>query len=325
MIRSSLTSAVLVGAMTLSAACGGDRVSTDGRPRTLEEALGFDEASMQEREAKVQEQVRRCMKAQGFDYVPMDPSQQKLVRIGPGGGNDDRGFRRTKGYGVSTVLGVAAGEQGLASDPNERIRQSLSEEDRKAYDRALFGQAATGGGPVGGIIIREEPGPAGGGADAGGQLEGGCFQSANRKVGGGNLERLGPKLEELEERINGDPRLVKADAAWSRCMAEAGHRYERPQDIVADLMARMAKLSGAASSGSGPVRPPDPDDPGLVDLQREELALAGADDECSDRTRRGEVARRVRAEAERRFLEDNPDFGQDTGRTSGSDGGTRKG
>lgn len=316
--RSVTTLAVTLAAAILLGACGGGggspAANAKDKPNSIEEALGMDEASMQEREAKVQEEVRRCMQAEGFEYVPMDPSQQHLVRIGPGGGNDDKEFRRSKGYGITTVLGEGFGGEpgGGRTDPNQKIREALSEADRKAYDRALFGAGAEGaGGPGGGIVVREDAGVQGSDVSAGEKVEGGCLQAANRKVGGDNFEKVGPELEELEERVRSDARMVKADAAWSRCMTGAGYDFERPEDIPAALFERMNKLFGAPESGSGFVSPPDPDSPELAQLQRDELAMAKADDECSQRTGRAAVAKKVRAEAERRFLEENPDFGSD--------------
>ena len=307
--------AVLAVAATTWGACGGsDPASSNAAPKSIEEALGVDEASMEERQTKVQEEVRRCMQAQGFEYVPIDPSQLTVVRIGPGGGNDDEEFRRTKGYGITTVLGDGlrpAGGEG--SNPNQRIREALSEEERTAYDRALFGRSVhNAGGPGGGFVINEGgPSPAGAGEVAAGErAEGGCLQTAQEKVGGDSFERIGPQLQELEERVRSDPRLVKVDAAWSRCMAAAGYDFERPEDIPPALFERMNELM--RPDGDVP-RPPDPDDPALAELQRDELAMARADDECSARTGRGAVAEEVRAEAERRFLEENPDFGADRG------------
>jgi hypothetical protein len=49
--------------------------------------------------------------------------------------------------------------------------------------------------------------------------------------------------------------------------------------------------------------------PELASLQREELALAKADDACSESTGRRDTAKKVRAEAEKRFLDEHPDLG----------------
>lgn len=314
--RRSVTAVLALAAAALLGACGGGSSpsAAKARPNSIEDALGFDEGSMQTREAKVQEEVRRCMQAEGFDYVPIDPSKQELVRVGPGFTNDDKEFRRTKGYGVSTLAGESpTNSSGNDSDPNQRVREALSEEDRKAYDRALFGVGAESGpGPGGGVIIRDDA-PAGGhsGSEPGAKVDGGCFQAANEKVGGNDFEKVGPKLEELEERVRSDPRMVKVDAAWSTCMAGAGYDFERPDDIVPALFERMNSLIGGPSAGSGVFTPPDPDNPELVELQRDELAMAKADDGCATKTGRTAVAKKVRAEAERRFLDENPDFGSD--------------
>lgn len=317
MTRSSrfTAAALALVAATALGACGGggSDSATKAKPKSIDEALGTDESAMEARETKVQEEIRRCMQAQGFDYVPVDPSQLQVVRVGPGGGNDDKDFRRTKGYGITTMNGEGFSGDSGGGDPNQKIRDALSEEDRKAYDRALFGEAEHGaGGPGGGLIVGEDPGvapsdgPSGERADAGG-----CLQSANKKVGGDNFDRIGPELRELEERVNSDPRMVRADAAWSKCMAATGYEFEHPEEIPPALFERMNKLPGSSDPGSGAVRPPDPDSPEMAELQRDELAMARADDECSDSTKRGAVAKKVRAETERRFLQENPDFGAD--------------
>ena len=57
------------------------------------------------------------MKAQGFDYVPVDPFAQQQALTGKARITDEE-FTRQFGYGISTLFGK--GNQ--QSDPNERIR-----------------------------------------------------------------------------------------------------------------------------------------------------------------------------------------------------------
>jgi hypothetical protein len=299
-----------------SACGGGDGGAAAVKPATLQEALGMDAKSMQERERKVQDAVARCMRDEGFEYVPIDPSQLRMEIRGPGSFDTSR-FRRTRGYGISTGLLDRPTEQDRNDNPNDKIKERLSEPERRAWERALWGEFADPDVPGGGVIIRGGPGAGGDGGDDGAGGGGGCFQKAQASVAGGpNPETLGPKLMELDERVRSDPRMVKANADWARCMADAGYSYESPEEIVEYLGRKLAELQGVDPPDdggpgiqiSGPAAMADLDSEKLNALQHEELAIAKADDRCSIETKRRATATKVREEAEQRFLEENPDL-----------------
>ena len=303
----------------LTAACGGGQGSAE-RPETLEEALGLGEQDVRARAAEVQEAIRRCMQDQGFDYVPMDSSQLNIRVVGRDG-IDDPGERATRGYGIATgdgPLGGAVTERGGGGtgDPNQAIRQALGEADREAYDRALFGRAhqAVGEGEGrSGFVLSPGAAVAEAGEPAG-PADQGCFGAAQAEVGGNAVERIGPALRELQERVDADPRLVAVNAEWSRCMTDAGYSFDTPDEIVPYLFRRLQEATGGGRPGAPVIRTPDVEvTPELAALQREELALAAADDACAAETGRAELAEAVRAEVERQFLEDNPDLGRDEG------------
>ena len=325
-------------AIGLLGACG-DKPSEAAAPTSLQEALGMDENAMQEREAKVQEEVRTCMAAEGFEYIPMDPSRMNVRMIGPGM-EDDAEFRRTKGYGITTMFGEGAAtaaitEGGGSDDPNQEIREALSDEDKEAYDKALFGRTATPEGESGTFSVQVGPGGVVTSDEDGefGPSEAGCFGKAQEAVGADNdrLQRIGPKLQELQERIASDPRMVKANADWAECMAGAGFDFESPEKIPEYLFGKMSELqeelggdgpSGPGGVGAvggviigGPAGGIDieaiANSPELAALQREELSIAKADSGCAESTGRRDTAKKVRAEAEKRFLEENPTLGQD--------------
>lgn len=327
-----------VVAMALLGACG-DKPSEAAAPTSIQDALGMDENAMQEREAKVQEEVRKCMAAEGFEYVPMDPSRMNVRMVGPGT-EDDAEFRRTKGYGITTMFGEGAssaelGDDGGNDDPNQKIREALSDEDKEAYDKALFGRTATKDGEHGTFSVQVGPGGVvtSDGEGEFGPSEAGCFGKAQEAVGNDNerLQRVGPKLQELQERIASDPRMVKANADWAECMADAGYDFESPEKIPEFLFGKMSDLQEALGGGGGddgagdsrgPVIIGGPggggidveaiaNSPELAALQREELAIAKADDGCAESTGRKDTAKKVRTEAEKRFLEENPNLGQD--------------
>ena len=115
------------------AGCGGDDKSAEP-PQELEDTLGFGGDSAKEIQARVENRIGDCMQAQGFDYSRWTRSPQQQAVTGKARITDEE-FTKQFGYGISTLFGK--GNQ--QSDPNERIRASLSAADRAAYDRALGG------------------------------------------------------------------------------------------------------------------------------------------------------------------------------------------
>ena len=344
----ALAVAASIGTVALLGACGSSGGGT-AQVTSIEEALGMDENAIQEREAKVQEEIRKCMEAEGFDYVPMDPSRLNIKVMAPGDG-DNTEFRRTKGYGITTTFGEGTplDEEG-STDPNQEIREALSDAEQEAYDKALFGAAAVREEGGGGFSVHISAGASAGAGEvnaaerAPDAAQMGCFGQAREKVGGNDdIERLGPKLQELQERIASDPRMVTANAAWAECMSEAGFDFVSPEGIPPYLFGKMQELQSSLGGGGddgddgtdgigggggggaiviGPSSAEDMealrDSPELAALQREELALARADDECSESTGRRETAQEVRAEAEERFLEENPNLASGGDETEG--------
>jgi hypothetical protein len=312
----TLITVTSVACLALLAGCGGSDTPA-AKGKSFEEALGFDQASMNAREAKVQEAVRTCMKAQGFDYVPVDPSQGGMqVRVafgsdGPGG--DDPEFRKTKGYGISTGLTDGpASPPSQSSDPNQKIREGLSEADQVAYEAALHGAEAAeqlkqnGDGPN--FVIRRDVAGSSSSSDGGPSEDQGCFGKAQQETPGGP-KGLGNSLQELQQRIDGDPRLVTVNQKWASCMAKAGFAsFEKPQDIIGYLIGKMQTLTGSTGDGISIDSTTNIDQTALSQLQQEELAIARADVDCAEQTGRAKIAKQVTDEAQQRFLDEHPDL-----------------
>ena len=265
--------APLVGvaiAAVLFAGCGGDDPAAPDTPVELEDQLGFSETGVIERQSRVEGRIRDCMKAQGFDYVPVDPLAQRAALTGKARMSDEE-FLDQFGYGISTLFGRG----GRQSDPNERLRKSLAAADRAAYDRALWGDNP-------GLTFAEAIDN-----DAATEL-GGCTKSATEAVFGGAavLSALQGRFDELEERITQDQRMVRAVERWSACMEERGHRYAEPEEIDSDLLSRF---QGIVGSGTQPgtttlVDPGATYDRGqLAALKRDEVKTARADLACEKR------------------------------------------
>jgi hypothetical protein len=270
---------IVLGASLGLSACGGSgeaggstqqqKKSKPNPNAPVEDQLGFDTAGIMARQSRVEADIRECMKAQGFDYVPIDPFAQRAAVTGVSRLTDED-FLKQFGYGISTLWGRG----GAQADPNQTLRKSLSPADRRAYDRALWG---------------DNPGATFQAAVDSGDFTklGGCTQKATEAVFGGAqvLTQLQGKLDQLDDRILEDQRMVRAVEKWTNCMAAAGFRYDDPDAIDADLTKRMERIVGPLPGpfATGPAdgaKPPPYDHAALHVLQRDEVSIARADYDC---------------------------------------------
>ena len=278
--------AAAVAAALVLAACGHASSAADSRP--IEDQLGFDQAGIQARQAKAETLIRDCMKAQGFDYVPLNPAEQQATLTGVHG-MSEADFNKQFGFGITTLYDKQAS---AGAGPNEKIRAALDPAGRAAYDRALRGehpdadfQTALDNGDYSRL--------------------GGCTKTATEQVFGGleNLAALNAKLEQLAEKILADKRMVAAVADWSKCMADAGYADLHYQDEVdAVLKQRLARIVGPSDA-----RLADYDHAALAGLQRDEVAIVNADLRCEDRYVIP-VDDKVRPDYEKAFKDANADL-----------------
>jgi hypothetical protein len=287
--RRPLAVAAAVGtALVLLAACGGGGSSNDGQA-PVEEQLGLEQEGILQRQGKAENLIHDCMKAQGFEYTPVDPQAQRAAIVGQADMSEED-FNKQFGYGITTLYGK---EQTVdASNPNVEYRNSLSAADKAAYDQALYG---------------EDPSATFGQAlDTGDYSRlGGCTKQAAEAVFGGAavIQSLQEKLDELDSSILQDGRMVKAVQAWSKCMGDAGFPDLAEQDQVDSTL--TAKLEAIV----GPPDAPDPtyDQAALTALQAEEVSMVAADITC-EKDHISSVEEKVRAEYEATFREQNADL-----------------
>jgi hypothetical protein len=286
--------AVAVAAAIALGACGDEPVAPgDRRPVDVEDQLGFDQAGIIARQSRVETAIRDCMRAEGFEYFPVDPLAQRAAVLGSSRLSEEE-FIQQFGYGISTLWGRGR----AVTDPNERLRMALAPADRRAYGRVLWG---------------ENPGATFTAAvDSGDFAElGGCTREATEAVFGGAqvLTQLQGKLDALEERILQDQRMVRAIERWSKCVAEAGFHYEEPEAIDSDLFERMEQivgpLPGQFATGPAAGETPQPyNQAKLADLQQEEVAIARTDLKC-EREHITPVEEKVAPQYSDDFLRDN--------------------
>jgi hypothetical protein len=275
-----------VAAALVLAACGGAAKAADTRP--IEDQLGFDQAGIQARQAKAETVIGQCMKDAGFDYVPVNPAEQRATLTGVRG-MSEADFNKQFGFGITTLYDKQAS---AGTGPNERIRAGLDAAGQAAYDRALRGEH-----PDADLQTALDNGDY--------SRLGGCTKDGAQQVFGGldNLLALNEKLNQLADKILADKRMVAAVADWSKCMADAGFADLRYQDEVdAQLKQRLAKIVGPPDA-----RRADYDRAALKALQSDEVQMVNADIKCEEKYV-FPVDDKVRPDYEKAFKEANTDL-----------------
>jgi hypothetical protein len=274
---------VTVTSMLLAGCGGGGGTGTSNQ--SIDEQIGLDTDVLAQRQTVVENVIRNCMKAQGFDYVPVDPVSQQAALTGVRGMSKDD-FEKQFGYGITTLYEQRL--QQAATGPNQRIRDALAPTDRRAYDRTLYGTDTT-------ATFAQA-------LDSGDfSVLGGCVRKGAEKVFGGAavLDALTGKLNALDERIKQDARMVDAIDGWSRCMRNAGYDLQDPDQLDVSLTQQLDDIVGPPEA-----RDPDYDRAALNALGREEVAIVESDKRCEER-HIAAVEEKVRVEYEREFRSGN--------------------
>ncbi|MEM7094524.1 MAG: hypothetical protein AAF567_16090 [Actinomycetota bacterium] len=259
--------------------------------------LGFDSfedpAFILEQQRRVDALVQECMLAEGFEYAPQDIDADLLAfgrSIAPN--LTDEEFAAAYGYGI-----VASANQLLAllnasvDNPNAAMFRAMSEAERDAWVFALLGPGVEIDVETGALVDPE----------SGEELDPtqlafrgtGCASQANQEIFGSlqALIALTPRLEELTDRIEADPRIVEITAAWSSCMAESGFEYRSLAEPADEFSFEVNRIVGPllqqanAATFSGDVEPLafSPEEVERLDtLLVDEIAAATVDHACVD-------------------------------------------
>lgn len=277
---------IIVAVVGLSA-CGGGGGGGKSADVTVEEQIGFDGDAVLQRQARAENLIRDCMKARGFDYVPVDPVAQQAALVGSRGLSKDE-FEAQYGYGITTLYEER--QQLSELGPNQSIRAALSPADQAAYDRTLYGDD-----PTQTFAVALDTGDF--------SKLGGCVKEAADTVFGGAqfLESLVAKIDELDQRVKSDPRMVAAIRQWVGCMKQSGYDLADPDQVDVTLQTQLEAIVGTPDN-----RNPDYDRAALKALQREEVAMVTKDLACEDK-HITKVEDKVQAEYEREFRQQNAD------------------
>jgi hypothetical protein len=208
---------------------GGDDEGDDGGDgesvtSPLAELMGWvsDPVEQRRQELEIQEQVADCMKAEGFEYTPVDWSAQMPetdVDM-----SDPKAYGEKYGYGVmynyeTYELGNNSGEGGVSfEDPNMEYVNSLSPAEQEAYNKALYGDPR----------IWEQPPTTAAGGDSAEPAVGvappldqqGCDGQARLAVMGedpASDPEVQNMLNDFFQSQQNDPRLEAMVADWAEC------------------------------------------------------------------------------------------------------------
>jgi len=213
-----------------------------------------------------------CMRDQGWvDFLPM-PGPVALAAP-----DAEKAYSVEFGYGVSTdFFGSPATPDGQ-DDPNAALYSSMSNSERLRYDGALSGATDD--------------------AD-------GCFQIGHR-ISFGNVLAFSEDFRRLQERTTAlmasDRRVIAAEDLFGDCMNDAGYQYRSEEELVRDLIGRLADLTPDRTVAEIPSN-----NPALVALRELELAASATAQQCLEASQLPAVRNEVLSEIQLREAESCP-------------------
>ena len=262
----------VTAAMLLGTACGGgsDTGGAGGSPSPSESpAIGWREFGLTDEQfndyvERTQALIASCMEEAGFEYFPADVKTIELaqarVRSDPGISRVD--YKKRWGFGVTTRFDDPIKDTELGKQ-NLRIIEGLSETDREAYERTLWGEDTEA---TFAFAFDEEDFSS----------TGGCTRKAVEQVF--TAEQLSPTYVNPKDVIvENDPRIIKAEQEWVRCMEAAGYDgYTDQDELIEEFEERLDALIGDLD----PEELPPAEEGELEQLQQEEIKASLADVDC---------------------------------------------
>lgn len=319
-------SILAVSALTLVlASCSGDKPGTGGgddlswEDSPISKAMGYDggdfsqqdqeeaQAEMDEQNRKMEELVASCMAEEGFDYVPNTNNGGSISYEPAGEETDPLENARQNGYGITTGWGPVTDpgvEEEVYVDPNAETYEAMSESERTAWDKALYGTPPE---------FTEET-----------DMEefeynwedSGCYGVAQHEVyevenGQEGLMAVydDPQWAELMEEMSAlytdaqnDPRMKELNTKWSSCMSEAGFDFANTEEAFNSINDRLNKFWEENADDPEYTGPTEED---LAPIKEEEIKVAVADYTCQDEIDLQNESMRIQFEIEQEFVDEH--------------------
>jgi hypothetical protein len=242
-----------------------------GAPPGLgQQEFGLSERQLTQNIEKVEQLTSRCMREQGFEYIPVDyKTVQRAMqadKLLPG--LSEQEFIARYGFGIATLYtggppqlatGYSPAKMGMGRQ-NNHIYQQLSPADQAAYSRALCGSNP---GATFAVGLQAEDF----------SRIGGCTRDAIAKVFEPQHLKQG-YYNPRDALIAGDPRMRAALRTYISRMREAGFDVRNP-DMVESLV--VEQLDAITGGGEVPIEQLTPGQRlGLEKLKDFEIRLAAA-------------------------------------------------
>jgi hypothetical protein len=341
-------------ALSISACGGGGSTaaeSSDDSMGPLAELLGWEAETPEEsrrKQLEVEELIAECMRADGWEYVPVDHAAQMPDDEMSELGADPEAFGERYGYGVVQsyeqwdepyLLGEEMDDGGqMMEDPNMEYVHQLSESEMTAYYETLYGSMSFDDGSW------DDAGEDGGfETDTAMSQDHGCQGVASEQVYGADPVWSDPdlvqRLEDYWMASLNDPRLIDAHDQWASCMADhladaaaAGTSIVKPEQMYQHLEQLKYEAMGLQivpyrdgddieegfysswvdETGRGTAAVGEPraiDGADLERLRTTELELWKRDQACQDDAGVVDVMERIEADLVAELRRDFPELG----------------
>lgn len=242
--------------------------SGQSQPRSGTEEFGLSQRDLVQAIEKVEALIAKCMREQGFTYVPADYA---TVRNGMTSdknipGMSDEEFVQKYGWGISTMYDGRPPQLGDGYNParvglgprNVEIYRKLSPADQVAYNRALLGTNLNVTFAVG---LESE--------DFSGC--GGCTRTAIAQVFKAD-QLTANYYNPTDALVHQDPRIKEALRYYALEMRKAGFNLNSPDEAENHIRHRLAAITGGGSLTLTTMSPEQR--AALKDLQAYELRAA---------------------------------------------------
>lgn len=304
--RSFATILFAIGATVTLAACsgggggggGGDLTYEDSPLAKYFEAVNgeWNEERAVQQQQEIEELTAACMAEEGFEYVPVDQSQNMYF-------DDDMEERNTEEWVAANGWGMVQTQEDMKEqqaqaeeyvDPNQPYVESLSPSEQEAYWATLYGAPPS----------EEE-------LNDDGSYEyswetAGCQGAANHEVQGDSYwedERFAGLVEDMNalwEDLPKQPEIVELNQKWSECMADAGY-----PDLKLRQDAQMSISDEMNAFWEGQETPEGPSDEQLAELKDREIELALADFRCANQLDYDTTQFTAQFALEQQFIDDH--------------------
>ncbi|WP_146069049.1 hypothetical protein [Cryobacterium sp. M23] len=256
----------------------------------------YDEEQAIADSKKSEEATAACMAEEGFDYIPVDQSQNMSFDDADMEERETEEWVAANGYGMTQSPEEIAAQQEQSEayvDPNQDYVASLSETEQSAFYEVLYGPPQTED------MTNED------GSSEYNWEDAGCSGAAQHEINGDNPyedkahKPLFDAISKLYENLAKDPGVQALDAEWASCMADSGNPdFSAKQDAIN----AASELSNVLYNNETGEAPSDED---LAEVREGEIEIALADFTCSEKVDYTAAMLKLQFALEKQFVADH--------------------